>query len=295
MSVPAVGLLSPGEMGHVVGRALRTHGVRVLSCLQGRSQRTRTLAQQADIEEVESYEELVRQTDLLLSILVPAEAENAARSVAQGLREAGESIIYVDCNAVAPATVRRIAEIITGTGAKFVDASIIGPPPTQQGTTRFYASGADVEGFVALANFGLDIRPIGPEIGQASGIKMCYAALTKGLIALSTELLVAARTMGLYEALIEEFQLSQPERYHAIEMMLPSMPPKARRWIGEMEQIATTFDKLGLFGKIHQGAADIYRFVANTPLASETPETRDRNRTLEQLVDLLSKSSRADT
>jgi 3-hydroxyisobutyrate dehydrogenase-like beta-hydroxyacid dehydrogenase len=288
MALQMVGLLSPGDMGHVVGRMLIDHGMPVLTCLEGRSGRTRALAQKAGIKEVASYGELVRDTTIILSIVVPAEAEKTARMIAQALIETRERVVYVDCNAIAPATVRSIGEIIRGAGSRFVDAGIIGPPPRQKGTTRFYASGKDAGEFEALSEYGLEVRVIGSEIGQASGFKMTYAALTKGISALSTELLVAAWQMGFYDALVEEFQFSQAERYASMERGLPIIPTKARRWVGEMEEIAKTFGDLGLTPKIYQGAADIYRFVSESSLADETPETLDRNRTVAQMIEILS-------
>ncbi|GIX49756.1 MAG: 6-phosphogluconate dehydrogenase [Candidatus Tectimicrobiota bacterium] len=284
MAAPIVGLLSPGDMGHVVAQVLQAHGVRVRTCLAGRSERTRQLARRAQIEEVASEEELVRTTEIILSIVVPAAARAVAERVARALQVTGRTLVYVDCNAVSPRTVREIATCLTATGSRFVDASIIGPPPRQAGTTRFYASGPDVEAMVALGQYGLDVRVVGEEIGQASALKMCYAALTKGFTALATALLVAAQAMGLYEALVDEFALSQAERYRAMQRQIPPMPTKARRWVGEMEEIAHTFAEVGLTPLLHQGAAEVYRFVSTTPLAEETPETLDRSRTLEQVI-----------
>jgi hypothetical protein len=45
MSIKTIGLLSPGDMGHVVGNVLQSHGLCVLTCFKGRSEHTRTLAQ----------------------------------------------------------------------------------------------------------------------------------------------------------------------------------------------------------------------------------------------------------
>ena len=287
MTVKAVGILSPGDMGHAVGRVLVERGMKVLTCLEGRSKRTCDLAMKAKIEAVPTYRQLVRDTDIILSILVPAEAKNAAMIVSQALEETGEQIIYVDCNAIAPATVREIGEIISKAGSRFIDAGIIGGPPSPRNSTRFYASGADAEEFEQLSKYGLDIRVAGKEIGQASGLKMVYAALTKGTSALSIELLVAAWRMGLYETLIGEWQLSQKDRHDSLSRSLQSVPSKSRRWVGEMEEIAKTFGSLGLTPRILEGAADLYRFVGKNPVADETPETIDRNRTLEQLIRIL--------
>jgi len=275
-------------MGHTVGHRLVEHGLPVLTCLAGRSQRTRDLAQEAGIEDMPTYEQLVQQADMILSILVPAEAGVAAAAVAEALLVTGQQITYVDCNAIAPNTVKKVSEIIIGAGSRFVDVGIIGAPPTRDGITRFYASGVDVTEFERLKRYGLDVRVVGTEIGQASGLKMVYAAMTKGTTALSTELLIAARRLGLYDVLVQELRESQAERYTALERSLPAMPTKARRWVGEMEEIAQTFEDLRLTPRIYQGAADIYRFVSQNALADETPETLDRNRTVAQLIQLLS-------
>jgi 3-hydroxyisobutyrate dehydrogenase-like beta-hydroxyacid dehydrogenase len=287
MTLRAVGLLSPGDMGHVVGRVLITHGMPVLTCLEGRSERTRMLARKAGIKAVPNYEDLVRETDMILSILVPGEAENAARTVARALRGAGEAILYVDCNAISPATSQKIEEIITGAGSKYVDASIIGPPPRREGTTKFYASGQDVEAFEALADFGLDVRRLGSEIGLGKGIKMAYGALTKGLTAISTQLLIAAWRMGLFDALVALFEDTQAEQYRRMRRAVPSMPHRSRRWVSEMEEISRTFEALGMTPQIYQGIAELYRFVGSTSLADETAETMDPNRSLRQVIELL--------
>jgi len=125
---------------------------------------------------------------------------------------------------------------------------------------------------------------IGDEIGQASGLKMCYGALTKGLQALGTELLTAARLMGLEATLRAEQRESIPDVLAWLERAVPTMPPKAHRWVGEMEEIALCFADLGLTPRILTGAADLYRFVAATPIGAESPEDRDPNRDLTGVV-----------
>jgi 3-hydroxyisobutyrate dehydrogenase-like beta-hydroxyacid dehydrogenase len=179
--------------------------------------------------------------------------------------------------------VRRIGERIVAAGGRFADVGIIGPPPRRPGT-RFYASGPGASELAGLGELGLDVRVIGSEIGQASGLKMCYAALTKGLQALGLELLVAAERLGLSEALRAEQRESVPDVLAWLDRAMPTMPPKAYRWVGEMEEIAATFAEVGLTPRILAGAADMYRFVADTPIGKETPETRDRSRGLDGIV-----------
>lgn len=289
MPLTTVAILSPGDMGHVVGQVLRARGLRVITCLEGRSDRTRRLAEQAGIEAVPTYQTLVREAGLILSILVPAQAGTAAQLVAQALTETGATPLYADCNAIAPQTVIEIGRVIETAGGHFVDASIIGPPPRREGATRFYASGPHVDSLAELNDFGLDIRPLGHQVGRASALKMCYAALTKGLAALMFELLTAGEALGVSEPLKAEFQLSQAAHYQRMEQ-LSGVPPKARRWVGEMEEIAQTFAQVGLTPKIFEGAADIYNFIGQTPLADRNPEDPDPPPSLPEMLAILANS-----
>jgi 3-hydroxyisobutyrate dehydrogenase-like beta-hydroxyacid dehydrogenase len=289
MTLAAVGILSPGDMGHAVGKMLGSHGMRVITCLQGRSERTRSLARIAEIEEVPSYPGLVSEADLILSIMVPAQAETAATLIAQAITETSADVVYADCNAISPATTRRIGDLVTRAGGRFVDASIIGGPPRRTRTTRFYASGPDVSAFAGLSAYGLDVVPLGQEIGMASAIKMCYAALTKGLTALCTELLTAAEALGVSEPLHREFQMSQASLFERMQRGLPGMPAKSRRWIGEMEEISQTFAQVGLTPKMLAGAAEMYRFVGDTALADRTPEDPDPLPALDEMISLLAR------
>ena len=287
MKIETVGILSPGDMGQAMGEVLKGHGLRVVAALTGRSPRTRGLAEQVGIEDVGDLEGLVRESDVLCSVLVPGAAVTVAGEVAAALKATGAELLYVDCNAIAPATTRQVGEIVRAAGARYVDGSIIGPPPRGGAKTRFYASGEHAADFARLGESGLDVRVLGEEIGLASGLKVCYAGLTKGLAALATELLIAARRMNLSEPLRAELEGSQSALYGWISSFVPRMPPKAHRWISEMDEIAAAYQHLGLTPRIHQGAADMFRFVAQTPLAQESPETRDRSRDLDSVIEAL--------
>jgi 3-hydroxyisobutyrate dehydrogenase-like beta-hydroxyacid dehydrogenase len=267
-----IAILSPGDMGHSVGNVLRENGLRVIAYLGDRSERTRALAREAQIEEVASYRALVQEADAILSILVPAQAMAAAELVAQALRETHADVLYVDCNAIAPQTVRAVGDVITQAGGRFVDASIIGGPPRGSYSPRIYTSGSDAVTFAELADHGLDIIVMDDIVGHASALKMCYASATKGSTALYAELMIAAKALGVEETLIAEFKQSQADRFAGIERGLPRVPVKARRFVGEMEEMAKMYDALGLTPNMLAGAAQVYRVIGSTPLADRTPE-----------------------
>ena len=286
-----VALISPGDMGQAVGALLARGGVRVVTCLAGRSERTRALARAAGFVDLPSVEALVREAELVLSIVPPAEALAVARDVAAALGASGARLTYVDCNAIAPRTARAVAAVIAPTGSGFVDAGIVGGPPREAPSPRFYASGPDRTHFGALGDAGLDIRLLGAEVGEASAVKMCYAALTKGTTAIATELLVAARKLGVYDTLIAELRDSQAAQSNRMADAVPAMPGKAHRWIVEMEEIARTFEDVGLTPLIFQGAAEMYRLTAGSEIGGERPETVDRFRGVDGTVDVLARAT----
>lgn len=286
MSIQTIGILSPGDMGHAIGAVLHQHQMRVITNLRGRSARTVALAKTAGFSDVSDDETLVREADVLLSILPPDQAYALGERIAAVLRATGATLLFVDCNAIAPRTTQAIELLLTGKGAGFVDGGIIGGPP-QPGRPgpRLYVSGPRAAEVTELQAFGLDVRVLGPQSGLASGLKVCYASLTKGLTALATEALVAGRALGLQETLLAEFQALP--LFRTLERSVPGMPPKAYRWVGEMEEIARTFGDLGLPAQMPEGAASLYRFVRGTLLGSETPEQRQHGQTLEEVVSIL--------
>ena len=280
-----IGILSPGDMGHSVGNTLREHGLRVIAYLGDRSERTKALAREAQIEVVASYQALVQEADVILSILVPAQALPASKLVAAAIAETGADVLYADCNAIAPQTMTAVADVVTAAGGRVVDASIIGGPPRGGYSPRIYTSGPEAVAFAELANYGLNIIIMDDVIGHASALKMCYASATKGSTALFAELMIAAKALGVDETLIAEFQQSQAQRLASIERGLPRVPVKARRFVGEMEQMAIMYEALGLTPSMLAGAAQVYRVIGSTPLADRTPEDTSPFPSLDEALD----------
>ncbi|MGE4634164.1 MAG: DUF1932 domain-containing protein [Arenicellales bacterium] len=285
MTLEKVAILSPGAMGHAVGRVLAEHGVDIITCLAGRSERTHRLASAAGFTEMPTLEDLVCEADLVLSILVPVDAEAIACQLAGALKATGAQPYIADCNAISPMRSAKIETIIQSAGGRFIDASIIGAPPGQGAPPRFYVSGTHAEVMLPLDGKGIVVKSLGEIIGRASGIKMCYAALTKGTSTLQVALLTAAESMGLTEELRQELAYSQAAALQSMESTIPRLPPNAHRWVGEMEEIASTFAQVGVTSHFHLGAAAIYRLLEATSFANESPETIDPDRTLARTIE----------
>ena len=254
-----IGLLNPGEMGSMVGAAVRSAGSRVLWAGEGRSGATRKRAADAGLEDAGSVASVVKASEIILSVCPPHAAVDVAKQVA-ALRFAG---IYVDGNAVSPATAREIGGIVEKGGATFVDGGIIGPPPVKPGSTRFYVSGKGADRIAALLTAGplqSIVVPGGP--GAASAVKMAYASWTKGSSALLLAVCAMASAEGVEDSLAAEWKLSQPDLSARAEGAAKGNAKKAWRFIGEMEEIAATYAAAGLPDAFHQGAAEIYRRMA---------------------------------
>jgi 3-hydroxyisobutyrate dehydrogenase-like beta-hydroxyacid dehydrogenase len=245
-----VGLLHPGEMGAAIGAALRARGKTVLWTSTGRSPATAERAEEAGLEDVGTIAELGRRSDVILSLCPPHAAVDVARSLT---RFAG---IYVDANAVSPATARTIAGLV----GRYVDGGVIGSPPRKPGTARLYRSGAEATRVAGLfAGTIVDALVVSEDPDAASALKMAYAAWTKGASALLLAVRAVARTEEVEEALLEEWRTSLPHLPDQSVAAARSALGKGWRWVSEMNEIAETFAAAGLPDGFHRAAAEIYR------------------------------------
>jgi 3-hydroxyisobutyrate dehydrogenase-like beta-hydroxyacid dehydrogenase len=258
---PIVAVIAPGMMGSAVAHCLTDKGVEVRTSLEGRGAETVARAGAAGMKHASDAE--IANADFILSILPPGRALDLAERLAPALRAATSKPIYVDCNAIAPVTVLRIARVVEETGATFVDGGIIGGPPIPGSkSTRIYLSGPAAEKVRVLENFGLNM-PIQPgPVGAASAMKMSYAGITKGFTALGCAMMLAATRAGTAEALKAELGTSQPALYGWLTRQMPKMYSKAYRWVAEMEEIATFVGEDPAGAKFFQGAAELYTRIA---------------------------------
>jgi 3-hydroxyisobutyrate dehydrogenase-like beta-hydroxyacid dehydrogenase len=265
MAGRTVALLHPGEMGAAVGACLAAAGHRVTWASERRSAATRARA--SGFEDRGTLEAALADAEAALSVCPPHGATALAREVAAA-RYRG---IFVDCNAVAPETARKVGAVVEAAGAKFVDAGIIGPPPVQPGRTRLFLSGGAAAEVAALfTGSNLEAHALDAPAGAASALKACYAAWTKGATALLAAIRALARHQGVEAALLEEWRRSQPELPKRSEVVTVQAR-KAWRWIGEMEEIARAFRAAGLPDGFHLASAEVYRQLERFKDAGRDP------------------------
>ena len=245
-----VGLLHPGEMGSAVGAVLRSRGHDVLWASEGRSADTARRAAEPGLEDAGSVAELAARSDIVLSICPPHAALDVAGSVS------GFVGIYVDANAISPATAREVAARVP----RYVDGGIVGGPPREPGDTRLYLAGEDAPRIAELFE-GSALEPVvlsGP-VGTASAMKMVFAAWSKGSAALLLAVRETAKAEGVEDALLEEWAQSISGLEERSLRAARSAEKKGWRWVGEMEEIAATFEGAGQPDGFHKAAAEVFR------------------------------------
>ncbi|KAF7984268.1 hypothetical protein HWV62_16116 [Athelia sp. TMB] len=260
---PCIAIISAGAMGAAVAAVLTARGCTVLTDLAGRSADTRRRAAEAGMQDA-PLREIAARARWVLSILPPGSAERFADEFLAAAEGAGA--VFVDCNAVNPATAQRIAARFSGVGVPFLDGCITGWPPRGEYRPTFYASAAPrdanlLKEFDALNEWGLPVKLLegeGVSVGAASALKMSYAvgypeghdgpmddydprcgvSYLKGLRAHLPRTAAHDASPATAEALMQELHASQPAVLKKIIWAIPDMLPKAYRWVHEMEEIA---------------------------------------------------------
>ena len=252
-----IGLIHPGAMGASVGAAARSNNHTVLWASIGRTPSTWARARRAQLEDIGTVSELVKASEIVLSVCPPHAAEEVAREVTQ----LGFSGVYMEGNAISPDRTRVIQRIVEDAGAHYVDGGIIGGPAwKREAGTHLYLSGARAAEVAAcFAGSPLEASVISERIGAASALKMGYAAYTKGTTALLTAILGVVEREGVRADLARQW--GDTFTNQTVKRVCANTA-KAWRFVGEMHEIAATFRGAGLPGGFHQAAAEVYERLA---------------------------------
>lgn len=280
-----VGLVGAGEMGSALGAGWVAGGARVVTCIAGRSERTRSLAAAAGLTLVSTLDEVVAASDIVASVVPPASAIAGAEQIAQSAVRVDAHPLVVDLNAVAPSTVRRIGERLAEAGCELLDGSISGRAPHAQATpVRVYISGPRAEEFVNLPNPWLDVVRVAGPVGAASALKMCTASMYKGTQALIMQALLTADANGVLEEFLDDTQRVWPADVPLWHIDVAVAASKAWRFVDEMNEIARTQAEAGLPATLFEGVAAAYERAARTELGHTDPERVDRSSTVDAVL-----------
>ena len=251
----------------------------------GRSARTTGLAEQAGLELLPDLDAVVGESELVLSIVPPGEAGATAAAIAAAAGRTGSRPLVADWNAVSPATVRELEQVLAEAGLELVDGSISGGPPRADYRTRVYLSGRSAAELAAAAPAWIDARTVGDTVGLASAVKMCTASMYKGSSALLAHALLTAHAHGVLPQVLDDLGDSFPRQIDRAARMLAVSATKADRYVGEMREIAATQASVGLTPALFEAMAEVYEAVARSSIAAEAPEAIPAEPDLEDVLD----------
>lgn len=264
-----VGILHPGEMGSSLAASMVETLGTVHWCSEGRSVATRQRALNAGLSEIRSMAEFCSSCTLIIGVCPP----HAAFAQAHTLVESRYKGLYLEANAISPASVKLIAHLLQPAGITLVDGGIIGLPPTQRGTTWLYLSGPEAARVQFCFAKGLfETTILGEEIGQASALKMLFAAWNKGRNALLGAILATAEQRNVRDALEQQWERFDPGFSASTHKRIRDVARKAWRFAGEMEEIAATLEESGVPGGFFTAAADVYQRQSEFKDTPQLPE-----------------------
>jgi len=274
-----VGILHPGLMGICIAAAVQHGGHRVYWVSAGRSRETRQRAEELQLEDAGTLQKLCNSVEVIISICPP----HVAEQVADQVRELTFRGIFVDANAIAPKRTQHIAAMLEARGMDFVDGGIVGLPTSEPGETWLHLSGKHAGDIAALFAAGpIETNIIGDQPGQASALKMCYAAYTKGSTALLSGVLATAEALGVRGALEQQWTHHWPGFPAETHNRIRNVTAKAWRFTGEMQEIAATFQQAALPSGFHEAAGQIYDRLGHFKDAVAKP-------TMEQVLQALTR------
>jgi len=258
--VSRLAILHPGQMGSSIGACAREAGAEVVWASEDRSDATRQRADADGLRDAGSLAAAVAGSDAVVSVCPPEFASALAERVF-GLGFRG---LFVDANATRPAAAHALAAAASDAGACFVDGGLIGPPARRAGSTVLCLSGdraADAASLFTGSPVATIVLDGGP--GAASALKMAFAAYTKGHSALLLAVRALARGEGVEPELLAQWERTHPDLAALSEGVARATAPKAWRFAPEMEEIAATFDGVGLPDGFHRAAAEVYARFAD--------------------------------
>jgi 3-hydroxyisobutyrate dehydrogenase-like beta-hydroxyacid dehydrogenase len=251
------GILYTGEMGTALSRNLLHSGFKVLSCVSGRSDRTRMNAENNGVTLKENIEEVIAESSLIFCLVPPNYAVDTAEMVSGAMRKTGKYPLYVDCNSVGPGTMRGIESVIKRCGGELLDGVFVGSASMLESKTTLYLSGERTEELARLLEQALRVITLGKEVGEASAFKMCFAGFNKGLVALFLEIMAVADRIGRREILLHSLEDFYSGTVETVRRLLPTYPIHCERRIQEMEELVSFLRELGQVPAMSSGICSV--------------------------------------
>jgi 3-hydroxyisobutyrate dehydrogenase-like beta-hydroxyacid dehydrogenase len=261
-----VGILHAGDMGAALGVVLVGDGHRVITVLDGRGAATRRRAEEAGLVAVPALRDVVREADVVVSLVPPAAAEALAEDYLGLAGERRPGQVFADANSISPELAVDLAARLAGAGVPFADVAIHGQARQLREAASFFVSGDGADRVVEVLGRRLFVEHVGPWAGRASAMKMLTGGLAKGMVALFLELGAVASRLDLLAPMMAAYGRHYPEFVDAMERMVPTYPRHAARRVDEMRFLEGTMRAAGIEPRVIAGVREAIAAVADAPV-----------------------------
>jgi Domain of unknown function (DUF1932)/NAD binding domain of 6-phosphogluconate dehydrogenase len=236
-SATTVGILYCGDMGSAFGKLLHKGGLRVVTTCEGRSCATQERALNSGIETLPTLDEVVAQSHIVFSLVLPSSALETARQYVSRYQLRPEGSLFVDANSIGLETLERIERLMAEQNVPLVDASFHGVAHRLEDLAVIYVSGPESRSVEAICQDLLPVNYLGTRIGSATAMKLLMAGISKGLAGLFLEVGAIAERADMLAPFLDSCRNFYPSVMAVIERILPTYPRHAVRRVGEIREI----------------------------------------------------------
>jgi 3-hydroxyisobutyrate dehydrogenase-like beta-hydroxyacid dehydrogenase len=297
MSVARIALIGFGEVGRILGEDLTGKAARLsafdLKFADANSGPSRS-AITATIWAAPSAPEAVAGCDLVISAVTAAQTLAAAQSVTSGF---AKGAVFLDLNSASPGVKREAAAAIHRVGGRYIEAAVMSPVPPKRIATSMLLGGPHAESFLPMArDLGFSGASFfSPDIGKASAAKMCRSVMVKGIEALLSESLLAARAYGVEETVIKSLDdlFPGPDWTKLARYMISRTLEHGARRAEEMREAARTIAEAGLDPHMSAAAAERQDWAPQFASALSEQALADMLDAIRDLMDAKSKGAAA--
>ncbi|ODT89561.1 DUF1932 domain-containing protein [Phenylobacterium sp. SCN 70-31] len=201
---------------------------------------------------------------LIVSAVTADQDLAAAEAVAAGLPEGA---FFLDLNSCSPGQKVAAAEVIEAAGGCYVEAAVMSPIAPKRIGSPMLLGGLHAEAFLARgAALGFTGATVYAErIGQAAATKLCRSVMIKGIEALLTESMLAARHYGVEQVVLDSLSdlLPLPDWNRTAHYMISRSLEHGARRAEEMREAARTVEEAGVDGLMSRATAARQAWAAN--------------------------------
>lgn len=249
---PRIALIGYGEVGQTLAADLHTAGMRDISAWDRlfplpASAPSHMAREAGHVRAAPSMADALNERTVVISAVTAANCICAAREAAASIPP---DAYYFDLNSVAPATKRAAAAAIEAAGGRYIEAAIMSAIGFRRIASPMLIGGTEAGSFASLARAlgftGVEVFDV--RVGRASAAKMCRSVMIKGLEALLTEGLLAARHHGVEVTVLESLRdlLPGADWQHIANYMIGRSQQHGSRRAEEMREAAAAVGEAGV-------------------------------------------------